>query len=180
METLEERIARFLNISGYGSGDGDGDGSGIKSFNGQPVYIIDSLQTIIDEVHGNFAKGHILQSDLTLVSCHIVKQGNMFAHGKTLHKAHEALQSKLFKEYPEEVRIAKFKEQYPDFSKKIPARELYEWHHRLTGSCEMGRESFAKDHNIDLDKDSFTIVEFVNMTKKSYRGDIISHILVDD
>ncbi len=142
----------------------------MKSFNGQQVYIIDCVQTLIDEVHGNIAKGYILQSDLTLIPCFIVKQDNLFAHGETLHKAHAALQSKLFQEYPEEVRIAKFKEQYTDFDKKIPAMELFEWHNRLTGSCEMGRRSFAQEHNINLDKDEFTVNEFIRLTKNSYGG----------
>lgn len=156
--------------SGYGSGDGYGYGSGIKSFNGQRVYIIDGVQTLIDDVHGNVAKGHVLHSDLTLNPCFIVKQDNLFAHGETLHKAYEALRSKLFHEYPEETRIAKFKEQYPDFNKKIPAMELFEWHNRLTGSCEMGRRSFARDHGIDIDKDEFTVNEFIRLTENSYGG----------
>ncbi len=162
--------------SGDGSGSGYGDGSGIKSFNGQRVYIIDGVQTLIEEAHGNVAKGHILQSDLILTPCFIAKQGNLFAHGETLHKAHEALQIKLFEQYPEEVRIAKFKEQYPDFDKKIPAMELFEWHNRLTGSCEMGRRSFARDHNIDLDKDEFTVNEFIMLTENSYGGATIKKL----
>jgi len=169
----------YYDGSGSGSGSGDGygygygDGSGIKSFNGQLVYIVDGVQTLIDEVHGNIAKGHILNSDFTLTPCFVVKQDNVFAHGETLHKAHESLQSKLFQEYPEEVRIAKFKEQYPDFDKKIPAMELFDWHNRLTGSCEMGRKSFARDHCINLDKDEFTVNEFIELTKNSYGGETI-------
>lgn len=141
--------------------------------------MVDGIQTIIREVHGNTAKGCILESDLTLRLCFIVKQDNRFAHGATLHQAHESLLSKLFKEYPEEERIAKFKEAYPDSDSKIPARELFEWHNRLTGSCLMGRELFCRDKGIDIDKDSFTVREFVEITKNAYGGDIVKRFLTD-
>lgn len=40
--TLDEKIKAFLTVSdGYGSGDG------IKSFNGEPVYRIDGVNTLI-------------------------------------------------------------------------------------------------------------------------------------
>lgn len=196
METLTEKTRKFLSISygdgygsgygygygygsGYGSGDGDGsgDGSGVKSINGEQIWMVDGIQTVIREVHGNTAKGCILESDLTLRPCFIVKSDNRFAHGETLHQAHESLLSKLFEEYPEEERIAKFREAYPDFDRKIPASELFEWHNRLTGSCLMGRESFCRDKGIDIGMDSFTVREFVNLTKDSYRGDVVRKIL---
>ena len=78
---------------------------------------------------------------------------------------------------PEEERIAKFKEQYPDKNVKIPAIELFDWHNRLTGSCEMGRRNFAQQHGIDIEHDSFTVVEFVNLTKDDYGGHVIAKIL---
>jgi len=162
--------------SGSGYGYGSGSGSGIKTFDGHQVYIIDGTQTLIDNVHGNVAKGHILRSDLTLVPCFIVKRDNLFAHGETLHGAYVALQDKLFEAYPEDVRIAKFKEQYPDFDKKVPAMELFVWHNRLTGSCEMGRRSFAYDHNINLDNDWFTVNEFIRLTENAYGGSIIKKL----
>ena len=46
--------------SGYGdgSGDGYGDGSGysLKSINGETIYMIDNLQTLIYHIRGNVAK----------------------------------------------------------------------------------------------------------------------------
>ena len=184
---MEEQIKKFLSISsgdgsgdgsGYGDGDGSGDGSGVKEWNGQPVYIIDGVNTLIDSVHGNYAKGRILNRDFTTDDCFIAKvDGRYFAHGETLHKAFEDARNKAFQDLSEEERIEKFKEQYPDKDVKIPAKELYEWHNRLTGSCEMGRRNFAYQHGIDIDKDRFTIMEFVNLTKNDYRGDVIAKIL---
>lgn len=168
--------------SGYGYGYGDGDGSGngygygygIKTHNGKAVYIIDKTATIITAVHGNIAKGFIIGSDLTLSPCYIVKNGNTFAHGKTLRKAVEALQDKLFENMPEEEQVSAFIEVH-DYGGTYPVSDLYDWHHRLTGSCEMGRQQFAKDHGIDLGGE-MSVKEFIKLTKNSYGGETIKHL----
>ena len=128
MEVLENKIKLFLQVDdnkdydnshyfgygcgegygcgyreGYGYGDGwgygVGNGSGLKSINGEHIYIIDDVQTVIRSVKGNIAKGAIVASDLTMKECFIMKGENKFAHGETLHDAFEALQNKLFQEY---------------------------------------------------------------------------------
>ncbi len=163
--------------SGSGYGDGDGSGYGIKSFCGKKVHIIDDMQTIIESVRGNIAKGYILQSDLTLTPCHVVKENGKFAHGGTLREAFEALQEKLYDDSTEEERLRKFREHFPDFSAKYPARELFTWHHVLTGSCKAGREAFCRDNGIDIGKDTFTIHEFVALTRNSYGGETIKKLI---
>ena len=60
--------------------------------------------------------------------------------------------------------------------KEYPAKDFYEWHNKLTGSCEMGRKSFAKDHDIDIEKDVMTVEQFVNLTKDSFGGSIIRQL----
>lgn len=154
-------------------GRGCGCGDGIAVFEGKPVHDIDGIQTIITAVHARFAKGYILNSNLTLTPCFIAKSGDTFAHGETLKKAIAALQEKLFEDMPEQERIAAFIKAYPDEDTKIPARDLWVWHNRLTDSCEMGRNKFAADHRINLDKDEFTPMEFCEMCKHSYGGDVI-------
>ncbi len=156
--------------AGYGSGYGSGDG--IRAFNGETVYLVDGTQTIIRQVRDNIAKGAILNFDLTLTPCYIVKEGDTFAHGETLHKAMEALEDKLFEDMPEEDRIAAFIAEHAK-GVKYPAADFFEWHHRLTGSCEMGRKAFAKDHNIDIDHDKMTVEEFVKLTEDAYVGGTI-------
>lgn len=92
------------NGKGFGSDDGCGYGSGncfesrrgVKELNGENVHLADGLQTIIKSVHGNIAQGFILNSDLTLHPCYIVKEQNKFAHGDTLHDAFTSLQEKLY------------------------------------------------------------------------------------
>lgn len=169
---------------GYGSGSGSGSafgngrgyGDGIKSINGQQVYIIDGIPTLIDVCHETYAMGRILYADLTTEKCFIVKQDGKFAHGKTLREARDALLEKLFDDMPEEERIEKFMELHKLYA-WYPNRDFFSWHHRLTGSCLQGRTAFAKDHGIDLDG-SMTTKEFLELTKDSYGGDIIRRTIL--
>ena len=185
MSALDEKVKAFLSVSsgsgsgyGYGSGydDGSGSGSGIKSFNGEPVYIIDDVPTILRHVRGNVAHGAILNLDLTTTNCYVAKQDNCFAHGETLAKAMEALRNKLFEDMPEEERIAAFLKETED-GKAYPAQYFYDWHHRLTGSCDMGRRQFARDHGIDVDNTTMTLREFLDLTKDTYGGSVIRKVL---
>ena len=163
---------------GYGSGSGDGygyghgDGYGVKEINGDLVYIVDDVPTIIKSVRDNIAQGFILQRDLTLTPCYVVKEQNRFAHGETLHDAFSALQEKLYDDSTEKERIEAFRKKFPKYDTPYPNRDLFAYHHVLTGSCRMGRESFCKDKGIDLDG-STTVREFVELTKDSYGGDVI-------
>ena len=157
---------------GFGSGYGDGYGADIKFFCGSPAYEIDGITTIITAVFGSYAKGYILEPCLTLTPCYIAKQESHFAHGKTLSEAVAAVAEKAFEDMPEEDRIAQFWK-FHQKGVKYPARDLYDWHHRLTGSCEMGRNTFAAEHGIDLNSDMFTVAEFVELCGKSYGGEII-------
>ena len=157
---------------GYGDGSGDGYGDGVKEVNGDTVYIVDDVPTIIKSVRDNIAQGFILQRDLTLTPCYVVKEQNRFAHGETLHDALSALQEKLYDDSTEEERIEAFRKKFPKYDTPYPNRDLFAYHHVLTGSCRMGRESFCKDKGIDLDG-STTVREFIELTKDSYGGDVI-------
>ena len=201
--TLDDKIKAFLSVnsgsgsgdgsgSGYGSGYGDGsgygygdgsgsgsgygDGSGIKRFNGERVYRIDGVNTLIRSVRGNTAHGAIVNNDLTIVPCYIVKQDGAFAHGKTLREAMEALRYKLFEDMPEDERIDTFLRE-TDREKAYPTQYFYDWHHRLTGSCDMGRKQFARDHGVDLEHGMMTLTEFLELTKDAYGGDVIQKVI---
>ena len=184
-----EKIKEFLAVksgSGYGSGDGDGygdgsgdgygsgsgdgsgSGSGIKSINGETIYIIDGVYTLIDHVKGNVAKGRILKDDLTFERCYVAKQDGYFAHGKTLRGAMSALADKLLEDMPEEARIAEFIKAHK-WGEKYSAVDFYDWHHKLTGSCDMGRREFATSHGFKVtEEELLTVEEFIELTKNSY------------
>ena len=167
---MEEQIIEFLSVS-YGYGDGYGDGDGIKSFDGETVYIIDGMPTILRSVRETIASGAILNTDLTLTPCWIMKNDQFFAHGETLHAAARALADKILSQMPEEERIGMFTKQFrPGLLYKNS--EFYEWHHRLTGSCDAGRRQFARDHGIDL-ADSMTPEAFIRLTVNAYGGSVI-------
>ena len=172
----------FGDGSGYGSGYGYGDGSGygygenIEAFRGQPVHIIDGIQTLIDKVHGNYAVGRILNSDFTTEHCYIAKYSNYFAHGDTLEDAIRDAHSKYEENMSIEERIKLFNEQFPDRDKKVPAKELFIWHHTLTGSCPAGRKHFCKEHGLDYENGEYTVNEFIQLTKDAYNGSIIRQL----
>ena len=158
--------------SGYGYGGGSGCGDGLKSLNGQSVDMIDDVPTILTRIIGNAAKGFIVRADLSFAPTYVCKQGNTFAHGETLHKAREALLEKLFDDMPKEERIAAFCKEFKPGVRR-PAMDFFSWHHRLTGSCEQGRREFARQHDIDIDRDQLTPEEFFALTRDSYGGSII-------
>lgn len=164
--------------SGYGSGDGNGSGygygNGISKYNNHYVFIIDNISTIITSIHGNVAKGFILNKNLTLEKIFVAKGNNKFAHGKTLKEAVADLQEKIFDDLGIEEKIEMFNKQFNRFDKYI-GEEFYKWHHILTGSCTAGRNNFVRENNLDLKK-FYTVDEFIKITKDSYGGNIIKKL----
>ena len=135
---------------------------------------MDCIATTISHIHGNTAKGTIVNSDLTETPCYIVKEGRYFAHGETLAEANASLQDKLFDEMPTEERIAEFWKCHKK-GVKYPTNDFFEWHHKLTGSCLIGRQQFAKDHGVDLEGE-MTVEEFIALTKNAFGGEIIRRL----
>lgn len=175
---------------GFGYGDGSGSGSGFDSgfgyssssctdiimFNTEKIYRIDEVPTIIRNIKKQIAKGFILKADLTLQPCYVAKVDNRYAHGNTIKKAVKQAREKAFELLSEDDRIKKFWECH-NLTGRYPARDLYEWHHILTGSCEMGRSQFVRERGVDLERDTFTVDEFVEMCKDRYCGEIIKKLI---
>ena len=136
--------------------------------------MIDYVPTTIHHVHGNIAKGAIVQADLSLRPCFICKQGGQFAHGGTLREAMEALREKLYEDMPEEERIQAFVDAHKA-GQRYPNTDYFDWHHRLTGSCKAGREAFVRNHGLDM-AGSMTPEEFIRLTEHDYGGEIIRQL----
>jgi hypothetical protein len=172
--------------SGNGSGSGDGNGSGsgngygygygLKTINKLKIYKIDNVNTVITSVHNNIAKGFIFNDDLTLKKCYIAKGQEEFAHGETMKEAVKALRDKIYESMDIEEAMEKFISKFKQKNRKYKAIEFYNWHHFLTGSCEMGRKSFAYNHNIDINNDKFTVLEFIELTQNDFGGEIIKKL----
>ena len=159
---------------GFGYGSGSGFDDGVKSYDGKTVHLIDDVQTIISTIKGNLAKGFILNSDLSLSPCYICKGNRYFAHGETLKEARKALQEKILENMNTDETIERFLSTF-EKNKKYPTKDFYDWHHYLTGSCEMGRKSFMQDRNITFD-DMYTVDEFITLCENSYGGEIIKEL----
>lgn len=165
--------------SGSGSGSGDGSGSGhsfgglmaLGAYCGSKVYNIDDVPTLIDVVFGSYAKGRILMDDMTTRVCYIAKDGNTFAHVDTLHEAQQSLTDKLFDDMSVEDRITAFLDTH-NLTDAYPNRDLFDWHHKLTGSCLAGRNAFVANHGIDMDG-STTVTEFIALCEHDYGRDVI-------
>ena len=199
MENLKQKVAVFLYDGygyGYGSGDGSGDGYGygygsgygsgsgsgygsgygdgygsVSSINHLPTAVVDGVLTAFSRVHGTVAKGYIVRGDLSMKPCYVVKSGALFAHGETLRDAMSALRDKMFEDMPEEDRIHAFVAEHKG-GVAYPNTDLFDWHHRLTGSCLMGRKAFVTDHDIDMDG-STTPEDFIRLTEHAFGGDVI-------
>ena len=165
--------------SGYGDGDGYGDGygdgSGLLSINGNKVYNIDSLPTVITNVSGNIAMGFILEHNVYKKSVYIAKHEGFFAHGDTARDAMRDAVTKSIQYKSVDERIAEFIEKYGN-KEVIAAKTLSEWHGLLTGSCRAGRDNFCVNHGIDIEKDSFSIKQFIGLTIDSYGNEIIKKL----
>ena len=166
----------YGNGYGYGYGDGYGNGYGIKRINGMDVYKVDDVPTVFTHIHGNVAKGYILENNVNLKPCYIVKGNGYFAHGETLAEAQADLEEKIMDDMDVDEKIELFKEKFTSLDEKYPAIDFYHWHHNLTGSCEMGRKSFATSHNIDIENDMLTVKEFMDLTENAYCGEIIKQL----
>jgi hypothetical protein len=188
---------------GYGNGYGDGDGDGYgdeekfvftekanlflgysnnkkvklnKLFGRQVVYI-DELPCYVNSIKGNIALVSVIDVDdnYSLTDMFVIKNNNMFAHGKTIKDAQNALINKIFAFLNKEEKIIEFKKR---FKKGIlyPNKEFYNWHYLLTGSCEAGRNHFVESKKIDLE-DKMTVEAFVCTCSSEYGGDIIKQLL---
>lgn len=176
---MEEVIKEFLASgfgygSGYGSGDGSGYGDGIKKIGDYMVYKVDDIQTIFKKIKGNIATGYILNSDFTLDKCFIVKDGRFFAHGKTLREAIQSINEKKWGNLDTDEVIAEFCKKFKK-GESYKGSEFFEWHNYLTGSCLMGRESFVKNHDLNMDYE-FTVDEFIELTENDYGSEIIKKL----
>jgi len=174
--------------SGYGDGSGDGDGDGYgygsgdgsgygdwKAYAGRRIYYIDGLPTLIDSVRGTYARGFIVGKDLVLRPCYIARHGDFFAHGDTLHEAESDAIDKWRQNRPLEERLADFVKTHYNPGTEYPVWDLQEWHHTLTGSCEMGRREFIKGLGL-TDDDTLTVYRFIELTQDAYGGDVIRQL----
>ena len=103
-----------------------------------------------------------------------MKGNGYFAHGETVKEARQALIDKIFENMDTDEAIDKFLDTFKK-GKKYTAKDFYNWHHILTGSCEKGRKSFMKDRGIEFE-DKLSVDEFIELCEDSYGGDVIKQL----
>lgn len=187
MEAVSLSIKKFLDSGsgageGWGSGYGDGSGAGagygykIEKYQSHHVFYIDGIPTVIVSSFGNYAKGFMITTDsFEKADCYIAKnERGDFAHGKTLREAADALFEKEMAKTSVDERIDLFLEKFKK-GQKYQGSDFFEWHHLLTGSCRMGRETFCKEHNLSLD-DEYTVDDFIRICENAYGSEIIKEL----
>ena len=159
---------------GYGYGHDYGYGYGVQSLNGISVYLIDDVLTAITQLHGDVARGYIVQGDLTKRDCYVVKRNGLFAHGDDLKSAQAAVMDKVFAQLDADERIAEFAKTHAPDAAYLTA-DFYKWHGLLTGSCAAGRDQFARDRGIDMGG-AMTVDEFIALCENAYGREIIAKV----
>lgn len=147
----------------------------ITRFNGEPVYYIDGMPTVLKSVHGDLAHGYTVGDDLTTSECYVARGQGYFAHGKSAEEAVSSLERKIVAGMDTGARVEEFVKR---FSKdgRYPVRDFYEWHGLLTGSCTFGRDSFAREHGISMDGEMGTR-EFLALTKDAFGREVIQKVI---
>lgn len=126
----------------------------------------------MEDAANGVAVGRILKGDLTTEITYVVKRNFLFAHGRTLEEAVEAVNAKVMQEMPVEERVEAFVKAFPLVDTFANGRELFRWHNILTGSCIQGRRAFCESKGLDLDHE-YTIAQFIAMTINAYGGEVI-------
>ena len=83
-----------------------------------------------------------------------------------------SLHEKLYDDSTEEERIEAFVKKFPSYDTKYDNKDLFAYHHVLTGSCRMGRELFVNSKGLSLG-DKTSVREFVELTMDAYGGYVI-------
>ena len=171
------KIIRSKNKKRFILGNKTDQKEGLNTFLSKRVYYIDNIPCHIYSIHNNIAKVGVIDiQDMSIDDCYIAKYENCFYHAKTMREAIIGAQKKYLSTIDVEKRIKMFKEKFNSKNKKYPAKDFYEWHTMLTGSCTYGKNQFVENERIDLKKDKFTVNQFIELTKNQYGSDIIQKL----
>jgi hypothetical protein len=177
---MDAAIKRFLLGSGSGYGDGSGDGSGygerLVQFSGKPVFYVDSIPCVFVSVHDAWAAVLIInRNDFTSKPAFIARQDGFFAHGETIREAFAAVTEKVMDNMDFDEKKKSFVEKFPSLTDDYPTMDFFSWHHVVTGSCDLGRKSFANEKGIDL-SGMMTVSRFFELTRNAYGGERIKEL----
>lgn len=135
---------------------------GIYSKTNTECVIIDSILSEVVNKKNNVYKVKNYNKDKKSFDneiSYIVKDGDIYSHGKTIKEARDSL---VYKISNRDTSI------YKDLtlSSILTKTDTIKCYRVITGSCESGVRNFVESVNID--KDKFTIQEIVDITKRQY------------
>ena len=134
-----------------------------------PVVQIDGINTTIQCVRGDIARGFIVNDDLTLTKIFVARIGDTFAHAESAKAAIESCRLKLLLDSDPTERVAMF---LKTAKLSYSGHELLGIHRALTGACIAGQQAFVKNQGIDLDR-NYTLPEFCDITIGAFGGSVI-------
>ena len=146
----------------------------ILKHEGKDVYYIDGIPCTVNSVHDDWMSVNIIRTnDFTSEKAFVAKVHGVVAHGETLKEAFQDAHDKYMAEMEPEERCVMFVKEFQDMDKKYSSQSFFDWHGTITGSCRMGRSNFADRHGINLEMDTLTVKEFIDLTINEYGGDTI-------
>lgn len=78
---------------------------------------------------------------------------------------------------PKEERLKMFVQRFPSPDEMIQIKDLYYWHHALTGACKVGSDDWCKKHGFNIERKRFvTVRQFVRLTEREWGGRIIKEL----
>lgn len=87
----------------------------------------------------------------------------------------EKLQEAALKNASKRRRLMAFADSH-NMTDRYPIKELSRWHMLMTKSCATGREAFAQRHNLDLEKGTLTVPEFIELVRKDFGATEIAQL----
>lgn len=134
----------------------------ILSWQNGKYRLIDGILSEIVEKRGNVFKVRIAGEKAI---SYIIKDGDIYSHGKTIKEARESLLYKI---------SDRDKSKYKNFTfnTKMSMREAIGMYRIITGACEAGTRHFVENVLTDK-KESYTVKEVLDLTKGQYGNKVL-------
>jgi hypothetical protein len=130
-------------------------------YNGKPHILADGIVSEVINQKGNVY--HVINIGETEKS-YLIKNGDKYAHGKTLKEARDALIYKL---------SDRDTSKYEDFTldTKMTKNEAIQMYMTVTGACSLGTKYFVDNHKTK--KRVFTVKDIIELTKGQYEHETL-------
>lgn len=141
--------------------------NGIKTFNNNPVYMLDGYSLYFTHIHKPWASAKIIKNDLTTQDCYVGKIHNHIVVASSIREVLDELRNKIQQSHNNDYDIAlAFFYAHPDYEKQYNWEEMVFWHSLSDFSCQQGRQRFSDNANKTKDSTA-SPKELIELMKKS-------------